>query len=342
MGCRSYPSVLVLALGMGLAGGMPDAWSQIVDLGKYPDFTGRWNRSEVYQWARGEKPPLTPEYQAIYETNIGRSGQRRTGCRRHVSLLPAGDAAADACLCAHGDRHHSQDHLHPDRSHPRRSPHLHRRARLAGPRKRSSRCSPATRSANGSTRTATANTTCSRSRLACSRVPARLDGLLPTHRDNQSVVKERIYLDKANPDILHDEITLIDHAYTRPWTITKNYPRYKKSRSDLVARGGLRGEQRARQHRQGKLLSELRRLSDAGQKEPDAARFAVLQTGRTIAALTHPDAPPAIQIGGLARARLPGRLGTPANSCAYDRQWRPRARAAGARRLPPVNPLTIL
>jgi len=59
--------------------------------------------------------------------------------------------------------------------------------------------------------------------------PRTLDGLLPTHKDNQSIVKERIYLDKTNPDILHDQITLIDNAYTRPWTITKNYPRYKKS-----------------------------------------------------------------------------------------------------------------
>jgi hypothetical protein len=39
------------------------------------------------------------------------------------------------------------------------------------------------------------------------------------------VVKERIYLDKANPDILRDEITTIDHALTRPWTVTKNYRR---------------------------------------------------------------------------------------------------------------------
>jgi hypothetical protein len=54
-----------------------------------------------------------------------------------------------------------------------------------------------------------------------------LDGLLPTHKDNQSIVKERIYLDKAKPEILHDEITLIDHAYTRPYTIVRNYPRYK-------------------------------------------------------------------------------------------------------------------
>ena len=57
--------------------------------------------------------------------------------------------------------------------------------------------------------------------------PRTLDGLLPTHTDNKTVIKERIYLDKAKPDILHDEITLIDDAYTRPWTITKNYPRYQ-------------------------------------------------------------------------------------------------------------------
>ena len=48
---------------------------------------------------------------------------------------------------------------------------------------------------------------------------------LPLHRDNQSVFKERIYRDKADPNILHDEITTIDHALTRPWTVTKNYLR---------------------------------------------------------------------------------------------------------------------
>ena len=57
--------------------------------------------------------------------------------------------------------------------------------------------------------------------------PHTLDGLLPTHKNDRTVVKERIYLDKANPDMLHDEITLIDDAYTRPWTVIKNYPRDK-------------------------------------------------------------------------------------------------------------------
>ena len=48
---------------------------------------------------------------------------------------------------------------------------------------------------------------------------------LPFHADNETVIKERIFVDKSNPDILHDEITSYDHALTRPWTVTKNYKR---------------------------------------------------------------------------------------------------------------------
>ena len=48
---------------------------------------------------------------------------------------------------------------------------------------------------------------------------------IPLHSDNQTIVKERIYLDKASSDILHDEITTIDNALSRPWTVTKNYRR---------------------------------------------------------------------------------------------------------------------
>ena len=45
--------------------------------------------------------------------------------------------------------------------------------------------------------------------------------------DNETVVRERIYQDKADPNILHNEITTIDHALTHPWTILKNYRRTK-------------------------------------------------------------------------------------------------------------------
>jgi hypothetical protein len=48
---------------------------------------------------------------------------------------------------------------------------------------------------------------------------------LPLHRDNQTVIKERIYADKADPNIINNEITTIDNALTRPWTATKKYRR---------------------------------------------------------------------------------------------------------------------
>jgi hypothetical protein len=40
---------------------------------------------------------------------------------------------------------------------------------------------------------------------------------LPLHFDNQSIFKERFHLDKNDQNLLHDEITVIDHALTRPW-----------------------------------------------------------------------------------------------------------------------------
>jgi hypothetical protein len=48
---------------------------------------------------------------------------------------------------------------------------------------------------------------------------------LKLHPDNQSVIRERIYLDKSDRNSLHDEITVEDHALTRPWTVLKTYKR---------------------------------------------------------------------------------------------------------------------
>jgi len=53
---------------------------------------------------------------------------------------------------------------------------------------------------------------------------------LPLAFDNQSVFKERFYLDKADPNVLHDMITVIDNALTRPWTVDKTYRRNANSR----------------------------------------------------------------------------------------------------------------
>ena len=51
---------------------------------------------------------------------------------------------------------------------------------------------------------------------------------LPLHSDNQTIVSERIFLDSANRDLLHNQITVIDHAYIRPWTVIRDYRREAK------------------------------------------------------------------------------------------------------------------
>ena len=59
--------------------------------------------------------------------------------------------------------------------------------------------------------------------------PRTFDGSgSPLHPDNQTIVKERIYLDNSDQDVLHDDITVIDHALTRPWTVQRKYHRERQ------------------------------------------------------------------------------------------------------------------
>jgi hypothetical protein len=57
---------------------------------------------------------------------------------------------------------------------------------------------------------------------------------LPLHFDNQSIFKERFHLDKADPAFLHDEITVIDHALTRPWSVDKMFKRDPNPRPSWI------------------------------------------------------------------------------------------------------------
>src|SRR5262249_34002956 len=46
---------------------------------------------------------------------------------------------------------------------------------------------------------------------------------LPRACGKESTLNERIWRSKADPKILHDEITVFDSALTRPWTVDKKY-----------------------------------------------------------------------------------------------------------------------
>jgi hypothetical protein len=57
---------------------------------------------------------------------------------------------------------------------------------------------------------------------------------LPLHVDNLSIIKERMRRDKVDLNILHDEITVVDHALTRPWTVDKKYVHDRNPRPNWV------------------------------------------------------------------------------------------------------------
>ena len=55
---------------------------------------------------------------------------------------------------------------------------------------------------------------------------------LPLAFDNQSVFRERFFIDKTNPDIIHVLTTVIDNALTRPWIVDKKYVRNPNPRPE--------------------------------------------------------------------------------------------------------------
>ena len=50
---------------------------------------------------------------------------------------------------------------------------------------------------------------------------------MPMADDDEGAIKERLFLDKDKPGILHNEMTTTDNSLTRPWTVMKNYRRMR-------------------------------------------------------------------------------------------------------------------
>jgi hypothetical protein len=48
---------------------------------------------------------------------------------------------------------------------------------------------------------------------------------MPMADDDEGVIKERLFIAKDKPDILHNEIITTDNSLTRPWKVMKNYRR---------------------------------------------------------------------------------------------------------------------
>jgi hypothetical protein len=99
---------------------------------------------------------------------------------------------------------------------------------------------------------------------------------IPFHRDGEAVVREKLYADNADPNVLHDEITVTDSALTKPWTVIRSYrrsasPAQAKWSEFLCSEDRSRvqiGDQVYKLSPEG-LLMPVRR----GQKPPDLKYF---------------------------------------------------------------------
>ena len=223
---RSSLGAVALAATMSMA----LAPARAADEQRYPDLNGQWSRAHARsQWdpskPRGlaQQAPLTPEYQAIFEANLASLHAGNLGADPQVYCLPSG---MPRMMIAY----EPMEIIVTPQTTYIRVDHLNdfRRIYTDG-RDWPAQIKPTfdgysigkwiDRRGGGRDDLLEVETRGMKG-------PRTLDADgLPLHKDNRTVVKERISLDPANRDLLHDEITTTDDAFTRPWTVTRDYNR---------------------------------------------------------------------------------------------------------------------
>jgi len=198
------------------------------DNGKYPDWTGQWVRTGGIQFdptkplGRNQQAPLTPEYQAKFEANLADIAAGGHGLNEASSCMPLGMPRIMNAV------YPMEFIVQPKTTYILFEANLPRRIYTDG------RDWPAESEPTFSgysighwvDEDGKGRFNLLEIETRYMKGPRTFEGSgLPLHEDNETVVKERIFLDTAKPDLLHDEITTIDHALTRPWTVTKTYRR---------------------------------------------------------------------------------------------------------------------
>jgi hypothetical protein len=222
---RSLVGVLAAALVLSTA----LSGARAFDESKYPDIEGQWKRgSPVGSWdpakppGRGQQAPLTPEYQAIFEANLakqktGQDFDPKANCeppgmpRLMMMYMPMEIVIKPNMTYFMLESVDPLRRIFTDgRDWPKQIEpsfvgySIGKWVDEDGDGKFDALLVE-TRGMKG---------------------PRLFDGNgIPFHEDNQTIVKERIYLDKTNPDVLVNEVTTIDHALTQPWTVKRQYRR---------------------------------------------------------------------------------------------------------------------
>jgi hypothetical protein len=201
---------------------------------KYPDWTGQWTRRIVpgvggqgsfdqsRPWGPGQQAPLTAEYQKVLEDSMADQAKGGLGNYPTARCLPGGMPRMMTFL--------EQEYVvTPDTTYILLSGEDHYRRIFTDGRDWPKEIEPTyagysigrwiDEDGDGRYDVLEVETRGFKG-------PRAFDATgLPMHFDNQSIFKERFHLDKADPNLLHDDITVFDHALTQPWSTDKKYVR---------------------------------------------------------------------------------------------------------------------
>jgi len=268
-------SMAALALAAALA-----APAQAFDESKYPDFAGQWRKPNGVnvQWDQtkplglAQQAPLKPEFQASLEASL-----------RDQQLGGQGDDARYTCLPNGMPRIMSviwpiEIVISPKITYVIFENNLPRRIFTDG------RSFPTNEepSFNGYSIGKWTDPDASGRYTALEVETRKLKGPrtfessgIPMHSDNETVVNERISLDKSDPNVLHDVITTYDHALTRPWTVDKRYLRVPQEKVIFYENECSEYNQHVIIGKEGYYLSADGYLMPVkkGQKPPDLRYF---------------------------------------------------------------------
>jgi hypothetical protein len=207
------------------------AAGQAQDMSKYPDWSGQWRKPAGIgngQWdvtkpaGRAQQPPLTPESQVIYEARLaeraagGIGGDPTAQCIPHgMPRMMIGVYPMELVVTP------KTTYMLSDYNEPRRI--------FTDGRDWPKEVEP---SFNGYSigkwidEDGSGRFNLLEVESRGFRGPRTFEGSgIPLHEDGQSIIKERFYLDKADKDLMHIDITTIDHALTRPWSVARTYRR---------------------------------------------------------------------------------------------------------------------
>ena len=217
----------IAALGAVLSASVLGVRSEEVK--KYPNWEGQWRPgSPVLVWdptkpfGAGQQPPLTPEYQAVFEANLtkakagGHFDNTRTcgpsGMPRVMTLYVSMEIVIKPNVTyilfestSPIRRIYTDGRGWPTVFNPQFSGYSIGKWLDTKGKRSFDMLEVETRNMRG---------------------PRLFDSSgIPTHSDDETIIKERIYLDKSDPNILRNEITTFDHALMRPWTVSRFYRR---------------------------------------------------------------------------------------------------------------------